>query len=177
MITTYHATQIAKLKEWPNEQERLTNWLVEEISKPEFKSRKDANYDNGHSDTSGISAGRLAEMVRDVLERKKQAKTIAARLAKLKAAGQLEDAIEPEKADRFRNHFAKSLNAPGITKRTMQEAMHTAGVKLAKPIEATTESGVKPKSPARFAEDREPAQDQAMPELPSISREIRDLFT
>ena len=156
LITTYHARQIMKLKEWPNEQERLTNWLLEEIGKPEFKSRKDANYDNGHSDTSGISAGRLSEMVSDVLERKKQAKAIAADLEKMKSAGKLEDTIDADKADRLRSQFAKSLHTTNLpTKRTMQEAMKTAGVKLAKPIEATTESGVKPKSPARFAEDRE----------------------
>jgi ParB-like chromosome segregation protein Spo0J len=157
MITTYHATQIAKLKDWPEEQDRLTSWLIEEIGKPEFKLRKDANYDNGHSDTSGISAGRLSEMVGDVLERKKQAKAIAADLEKMKSTGKIEEAISAEKADALRSQFAKSLhisNPP--TKRTMQEAMRTAGVKLAKPIEATTvETGAKPKSPARFAQDRE----------------------
>lgn len=160
IITTYHATQLAKLKEWPDEQERLTNWLVEETGKEEFKSRKDANYDNGHYDSSGISAGRLSEMVGDVLERKKQAKAIAADLEKMKSAGKIEEAITPEKADALRNQFARSLHTTNPpTKRTMQEAMRTAGVKLAKPKEelvaTTAETGMKPKSPTRFAEDRE----------------------
>lgn len=157
MITTKHATEIAKLKDWPDEQERLTNWLAEETGKPEFKSRKDANYDNGSYDSSGISAGRLSEMVGDVLERKKQAKAIAADLEKMKSAGKIEEAITSEKADALRTQFAKSLHTTNPpTKRTMQEAMKTAGVKLAKPVEATTaETGMKPPSPARFAQDRE----------------------
>jgi len=156
IITTYHATQLAKLKEWPNEQERLTNWLVEETGKPEFKSRKDANYDNGHYDISGISAGRLAEMVSDVQERKKQAKAIAADLEKMKTAGKLDEAISVDKADALQTQFTKTLHVSHITKRTMQEAMKSAGVKLAKPIEATTvETGMKPPSPARFTQDRE----------------------
>jgi len=158
IITTKHAEQIARLKEWPDEQERLSDWLLTQV---DMVKRTDANYERFEGvmkyDQDGVSAGQLGSMVGQVLERKKQAKKIAAELEKMKDQGKVEATVDADKSDTLRTQLSKKIGAQTVTKRTMQEAMRTAGIKVSKPkdeIEPTT-GAVKPRSPARFREDRE----------------------
>jgi ParB-like chromosome segregation protein Spo0J len=158
MITTKHAREIAKLKEWPDEQERLSDWLLTQV---DMVKRTDANYERFEGvmryDQDGVSAGQLQSMVTQVVERKKQAKKIAAELEKMKDQGKVEATVDAEKSDTLRTQLSKKIGAQNVTKRTMQEALRTAGIKVSKPkdeIEPTT-GAVKPRSPSRFREDRE----------------------
>jgi len=158
MITTKHAEQVARLKEWPDEQERLSDWLLIQV---DMAKRTDANYERFEGvmkyDQDGVSAGQLGSMVTQVLERKKQAKKIAAELEKMKEQGKVESTVDADKSDTLRTQLSKKIGAQTVTKRTMQEAMRTAGIKVSKPKEelAETTGAVKPKSPSQFREDRE----------------------
>jgi ParB-like chromosome segregation protein Spo0J len=99
-ITTYHARQLARAKQWPKEQVRLTKWLLEEVEKTR---RSDAYFDYADRfDITGLSAGQLGMMVNSVVERKKHAKFVADEVEILHRAGKVEDRISEKTYDDLR---------------------------------------------------------------------------
>ena len=144
-ITTYHARQLARAKQWPKEQVRLTKWLLEEVEKTR---RSDAYFDYADRfDITGLSAGQLGMMVNSVVERKKHAKFVADEVEILHRAGKVEDRISEKTYDELHAKMKKKLGTSSVTKKAMNEGLRGAGIK--RETDAALEKrGKKPTSPA-----------------------------
>ena len=122
-ITTNHARQLARVKAWPNEQTRLTKWLLDKVEKG-----------------SGVSSTQLGMIVNSVVGRKKHAKFVADDVELPHRMGTVDAEISEKTYDEPRAKMSKKLGKhkitkmvtkPKTTKKVMEEDHRGAGIERA----------------------------------------------